>query len=87
LTGSVRQGFFNGLLRTWAVPGTHNFAERIIWFAVLWRKRRYGTKSNKGNCWVERILSLLQPYRLPGKSTFDVLVNAIDSYFKLIFDT
>jgi len=64
------------------VEPTNNFAERMIRFAVLWRKRSYGTKSDKGNRWVERILSLRQTCRLQGKSTFDVLVNAMDSYFK-----
>ncbi len=62
---------------------TNNFAERTIRFAVLWRKRSYGTKSDKGNRWVERNLSLRQPCRLQGKSTFDVLVNAMESYFKV----
>ena len=64
------------------VEPTNNFAERMIRFAVLWRKRSYGTKSDKGNRWVERILSLRQTCRLQGKSTFDVLVNAMESYFK-----
>ncbi len=54
----------------------------MIRFAVLWRKRSYGTKSDKGNRWVERILSLRQTCRLQGKSTFDVLENAMESYFK-----
>jgi len=56
--------------------------QRMIRFAVLWRKRSYGTKSDKGNRWVERILSLRQTCRLQGKSTFDVLVDAISCYFK-----
>ena len=64
------------------VEPTNNFAERMIRFAVLWRKRSYGTKSDKGNRWVERILSLRQTCRLQGKSTFDVLVDAMDCYFK-----
>ena len=64
------------------VEPTNNFAERMIRFAVLWRKRSYGTKSDKGNRWVERILSLRQTCRLQGKSTFDVLANAMECYFK-----
>ena len=64
------------------VDPTNNFAERIIRFAVLWRKRSLGTKSDKGNRWVERILSLRQTCRLQGKSTFDVLVDAMNCYFK-----
>lgn len=64
------------------VEPTNNFAERIIRFGVLWRKRSQGTKSEKGNRWVERILSLRQTCRLHNKSTFAVLVEAFDSYFK-----
>ena len=64
------------------VEPTNNFAERMIRFAVLWRKRSQGTNSEKGNRWVERILSLRQTCRLQGKSTFDTLVDAMDSYFK-----
>ncbi len=64
------------------VEPTNNFAERMIRFGVLWRKRSQGTRGEKGNRWVERILSLRQTCRLQGKSTFDVLVEAMDCYFK-----
>ena len=64
------------------VEPTNNFGERMIRFAVLWRKRSQGTKNDKGNRWVERILSLRQTCRLHGKSTFDVLVDAISCFFK-----
>jgi transposase len=64
------------------VEPTDNFAERIIRFGVLWRKRSRGTKSDKGNRWVERILSLRQTARLHMKSTFTVLVDAFDSIFQ-----
>ncbi len=64
------------------VEPTNNFAERMICFAVLWRKRSKGTRSEKGKRWVERILSLRQTCRLQGKSTFEVLVAAMASYFK-----
>ena len=64
------------------VDPTNNFAERMIRFAVLWRKRSQGTCSDKGNRWVERIVSLRQTCRLQGKSTFDALVDAMTCYFK-----
>lgn len=64
------------------VEPTNNFGERILRFAVLWRKRSQGTKSDKGNRWVERILSLRQTCRLHAKSTFDVLVDAFACLFK-----
>ena len=64
------------------VEPTNNFGERILRFGVLWRKRSQGTKSDKGNRWVERILSLRQTCRIQKRSTFNVLVDAFDSYFK-----
>jgi len=64
------------------VEPTNNFGERILRFAVLWRKRSQGTKSDKGNLWVERILSLRQTCRLQAKSTFELLVDAFTRFFK-----
>jgi transposase len=64
------------------VEPTNNRAERALRFAVLWRKRSYGTQSNKGNRWVERILSLKQTCRIRAMPVFPILVNAIDAYFK-----
>jgi len=64
------------------VEPTNNFAERIIRFAVIWRKRSQGTNSEKGCRWVERILSLRQTCRLQGRSSFATLVEAMSCYFK-----
>ena len=64
------------------VEPTNNRSERALRFAVLWRKRSHGTQSDKGNRWVERILSIKQTCRMRGLPVFPVLVNAIHSYFK-----
>jgi transposase len=48
----------------------------------VWRKRSQGSTSEKGNRWVERIVSLRQTYRLQGKSSFQVLVAAMNCSFK-----
>ncbi len=64
------------------VEPTNNRSERALRFAVLLRKRSYGTQSDKGNRWVERILSLKQTCRMQGVPVFPILVNAMDSYFK-----
>lgn len=64
------------------VEPTNNGTERALRFGVLWRKRSQGTRSDKGNHWVERILSLRQTARIKNHSTFEVLVDAISSYFK-----
>jgi transposase len=64
------------------VTPTNNHAERVLRFAVLWRKRSLGTQSEKGDRWVERILSLRQTCRVRGRQTFPVLVEAMTCYFK-----
>ena len=63
------------------VDPTNNRAERALRFGVLWRKRSLGTQSEKGNRWVERILSLKETCRLNDKPTFPFLVECIASYF------
>jgi transposase len=63
------------------VEPTNNRAERALRFGVLWRKRSLGTQSEKGNRWVERILSFRETCRLKAKATFPVLVDCLKSYF------
>src|SRR5215471_13512547 len=66
----------------YGVDATNNRAERALRFGVLWRKRSLGTASDKGNRWVERILSLRETCRLQAKSTYTVLVEAMTSFFR-----
>lgn len=68
------------LIREGVAP-TNNHAERMLRFAVLWRKRSQGTASDKGNRWVERILSVRQTCRLRSRNVFAVLVDALQAYF------
>lgn len=63
------------------VEPTNNRAERALRFAVLWRKIMQGTYNEKGDRWVERILSLRETCRLRGVPTFPILVEAVTCYF------
>jgi transposase len=63
------------------VEPTNNRAERALRFGVLWCKRSLGTASDKGNRWVERILSLKETCRLHARTTYTVLVDAVSSFF------
>src|SRR5262247_3949369 len=54
---------------------------RALRFGVQWRKRSLGTASDKGNRWVERILSLKETCRLHARATYAVLVDAVTSFF------
>jgi len=64
------------------VEATNNIAERAHRFGVLWRKRSQGTRSEKGNRWVERVLSLRHTCRIRGRPTFPVLVEAVSCLVK-----
>jgi transposase len=63
------------------VEPTNNRAERALRFAVLWRRMMQGTYNDKGDRWVERILSVRETCRLRGAPTFPVLVDAVTCYF------
>ena len=62
------------------VSPTNNHAERCLRFGVTWRKRSCGTTSEKGDRFVERVLSLRHTSRLQGRSTFTELVEALTHY-------
>ena len=64
------------------VEPTNNRSERALRFAVMWRKRSNGTQSDKGDRWVERILSLKHTCRMRSLSVFPILTDAIDAFFK-----
>ncbi|WP_300465591.1 IS66 family transposase [Desulfobacula sp.] len=64
------------------VEPTNNFAERTLRYGVLWRKRSKGTQSEKGNRWVERILSFKQTCSIRSLDSFPLLVELLASYFK-----
>ena len=59
------------------VDPTHNRAERALRVAVRWRKLMQGTYHEKGDRWVERILSVRETCRLRGLPTCPVLVEAV----------
>jgi transposase len=64
------------------VEPTNNRSERALRCGVQWRKRSLGTASDKGNRWVERIVSLKETCRLRTVSTYAVLVDALSNFFR-----
>ena len=64
------------------VDPTNNRAERALRFGVLWRKRSLGSQSDKGLRWVERILSLKETCRIKARTSFPILVEMVEAYFK-----
>jgi len=58
------------------VEPTNNLAERIVRQAVLWRKGSFGTQSERGARYVERILSVCATCRLQERSVIEYLRTA-----------
>jgi transposase len=58
------------------VEPTNNIAERIVRQAVLWRRSSFGTQSERGACYVERILTVCATCRLQGRSVIEYLRDA-----------
>ncbi len=64
------------------VEPTNNRAERAIRYAVIWRKLCFGSQSEKGKRWTERILTLKETCRIKSLPSFPVLVELVKAYFK-----
>jgi transposase len=59
------------------IEPTNNHAERALRPAVIYRKLSFGTQSNSGSRFVERIFSVLETCRMQKRSGFEFLVEAI----------
>ena len=59
------------------VGPTNNHIERLLRRAVLWRKRSFGSQSEAGCRFVERILTVVQTRRLQDKSVLEYLHDAL----------
>ncbi len=64
------------------VPGvepTNNAAERALRPAVLWRKGCFGTASESGSVFVERVLTVVTTLRQQGRHVLDYLTAACEA--------
>jgi IS1 family transposase len=61
------------------VEPTNNNAERPLRRAVLWRKKSFGTQSEAGSRFVERILTMVTTLRHQGREVLDYLTDACSS--------
>ena len=62
------------------VSPTNNAAEQIVRQAVLWRKMSFGTQSQRGARYAERMLSICATCRLQGRSIIDYIRKACDAH-------
>jgi transposase len=68
--------------RVAGVEPTNNVAERAVRHAVCWRKTSYGTDSERGSRFVERILTVVATCRQQGRGVLDFLVQALNATHK-----
>ena len=59
------------------VEPTNNAAERAVRHAVCWRKTSYGTDSERGSRFVERMLTVVASCRQQGRGVLDFIVQAV----------
>jgi len=64
------------------VDPTNNLAERIIRAYVLWRKVSFGTQSERGNLFVERMLTVSATCRLQERNVLEYLTDAVTAFYK-----
>lgn len=62
------------------VEPTNNQAERLLRRGVLWRKKAFGSQSEEGCRFVERMLTVVQTLRLQDRPVFAYLVEAITAH-------
>ena len=71
-------------LRFITTPGidpTNNLAEQAIRFVVIDRKITQGTRSEKGQRWLERIWTMIATCARTGRSVFTFLQESLSAYF------
>ena len=71
-------------LRFITTPGiepTNNLAEQAIRFVVIDRKITQGTRSEKGQRWLERIWTVMATCATTGRSVFSYLQDSLSAYF------
>ena len=62
--------------RVEGVEPTNNVAERALRPAVLWRKGSFGSDSERGTRFAERLLTVVATCRQQGRPLLDLLVAA-----------
>jgi len=66
-------------VRVRGVEPTNNAAERALRRAVLWRRKSFGTQSEAGSRFVERILTVVTSLRQQGRDVLEYLTAACAS--------
>jgi transposase len=63
------------------IEPTNNTAERALRPAVIYRKLSFGTQSESGSRFIERMLTVSETCRLQNRSPYEYLIEAVTAYF------
>jgi transposase len=63
------------------IEPTNNTAERALRPAVIYRKLSFGTQSESGSRFIERMLTVSETCRLQDRSIYDYMVQAVTAHF------
>jgi len=61
------------------IEPTNNFAEQTIRLAVMWRRVSFGTQSERGNRFVERMLTVTATCRQQDRNVLDYIAAAVEA--------
>ena len=64
------------------IQPTNNLAEQVIRYYVMWRKLSYGTQSERGDRFVERVLTVTATCRLQNRDSLEYMTAAVNAYLK-----
>ncbi len=64
------------------IEPTNNFAEQLIRPYVLWRKNSFGTQSERGNLFVERMMTTTTTCKLQKRNRYDYITAAVATHLK-----
>jgi len=64
------------------VEPTNNLAEQIIRTYVMWRKLSYGTQSERGDRFAERVLTATATCRLQKRNSLEYMTAAVSAYLR-----
>ena len=62
------------------VEPTNNHAERELRAFVLWRKRSFGSQSERGERFAERLMTVAHTARKQGKDVLDFIVRSVTAH-------
>lgn len=74
--------------RLWTFPlvdgmePTNNLAERDLRKLVLWRKKSYGTRSSRGQRFVERVTSVVETLKKNSMNVLNFLEEAVRAFYR-----